>query len=64
MAITDRGFCDLLTLAEKKFHGGLAKHLFQYATNGWQANNSFRMLRPSKAYKVVMQDYADEIVPF
>jgi hypothetical protein len=45
MLIADRGFCDLWTLAERKFHGTFAKEFFKFATNGWQANNSFNTIK-------------------
>jgi len=64
MIIADRGFCDLYTLAEKKFYGSLARIFFKYGSQGWQANNSFNYLQKgvNKCYKVILQDKADEIV--
>ena len=44
MIIADRGFCDLYTLAERKFSGTIAKMLFKYVTVGWQLNNAFNLL--------------------
>ena len=45
MIIADRGFCDLYTIAEKKFYGEIAKVFFKYGSLGWQANNSFNYLQ-------------------
>lgn len=44
MMIADRGFCDLWTLAERKFHGKLALEIFKFFSFGWQACNSFHYL--------------------
>ena len=65
MAIADRGFCDLWTLAEKKFYSIFSAPLLKYTTMGWQAQNSFNFLKfnPKKpCYKVVMCDIADEMI--
>mmetsp|Transcript_21839 Transcript_21839/g.33815 ORF Transcript_21839/g.33815 Transcript_21839/m.33815 type:complete len:107 (+) Transcript_21839:2368-2688(+) len=67
MIIGDRGFCDLWTLAEKKFYGSLAKNLLTLGSDGWQAQNAWNFLMESKnrekpCYKVVVCDIADEIV--
>lgn len=66
MIIADRGFCDLWTLAEKKFFSPLAVPLIKYGTGGWQAQNAYNMLETSKkdkgCYKVVMCDKSDEII--
>jgi hypothetical protein len=66
MIIADRGFCDLWTLAEKKFYTSLAVPLIKYATGGWQAQNAYNMLNtpnvPKTCYKVVMCDKSDEII--
>jgi hypothetical protein len=40
MLIADRGFGDLLSLAERKFFGKFAKTYFKYGSMGWQADNS------------------------
>jgi hypothetical protein len=63
MAIADRGFSDLWTLAEKKFHTRFASSLMKYGTFGWQIQNGFNFLQMSKSYKVIMQDPCDEIIP-
>ena len=64
MCILDRGFSDFWTLAENKFYGKFAKFFFKYFTQGWQANNSFNVLKmsPKKCFKVILQDRSDEIV--
>ena len=64
MIIADRGFCDLYTLAEKKFFGDMARMFFKFGSQGWQANNSYNYLQKGekKCYKVIMQDKADEII--
>jgi hypothetical protein len=64
--IGDRGFCDLWTLADKKFYGEIAISLFKFGTGGWQANNAWNYLKQGdekkKCYKIVMCDINDEIV--
>lgn len=35
MAVADRGFCDLWTLAEKKFYSNFSAPLLKYTTFGW-----------------------------
>jgi hypothetical protein len=66
MIIADRGFCDLWTLADKKFYSDVAIPLIKYGTGGWQAQNAYNMLKiPNKeqgCYKVVMCDKSDEII--
>lgn len=66
MLIADRGFCDLWTLAEKKFYGEFARIFMKMSSFGWQANNSFNYLGiekgESRSYKVIICDPADEIV--
>lgn len=65
MIIADRGFGDLWTLVERKFHGTLASNLFKYGTGGWQVQNAVNYLKTRKknpCYKVVMCDKNDEIV--
>lgn len=67
MVIADRGFCDLWTLAAKKFHGEIATELMKQGTGGWVVNNAWKFLQPhtekgKKCYKVVMCDIHDEIV--
>jgi len=64
MLIADRGFCDLWTLAEKKFYGDFARMFLKVSSFGWQANNSFNYLlsEKGKSYKVIICDPADEIV--
>ena len=47
MIIADRGFCDLWTLADLKFHGKFASKLFKFGSGGWQANNSYNFLAGS-----------------
>ena len=49
MIIADRGFCDLWTLADKKFYSDVAIPLIKYGTGGWQAQNAYNMLKiPNK----------------
>ena len=66
MIIADRGFCDLWTLADKKFYSDVSIPLIKYGTGGWQAQNAYNILKtPLKkegCYKVVMCDKSDEIV--
>jgi dipeptidyl aminopeptidase/acylaminoacyl peptidase len=67
MVICDRGFCDLWTLAEKKFSDKLTSSLMKYGTKGWQVQNAYNYLRHSPnntkpCYKVIMCDLADEII--
>lgn len=66
MIIADRGFCDLWTLADKKFYSDVSIPLIKYGTGGWQAQNAFNILKtPNKkdgCYKVVMCDKSDEII--
>lgn len=79
MLIADRGFCDLWTLAEAKFYGKFAREFFKIATLGWQANNSFKLIKQPKSrdpaseelsnlqnqcYKLILCDKKDEIVSF
>ena len=67
MVIADRGFCDLWTLAEKKFHGKIARSVFKWATGGWQGCNSYNYLKAKKTgtcYKVLLCDQNDEIVNY
>lgn len=40
LAIADRGFCDLWTLADKKFKSKIAIPLIKFGTRGWQLQNS------------------------
>lgn len=65
MLIADRGFGDLYTLAERKFHGIASKEIFKLASDGWQANNAFNYAysgsvkskmknKPFNSYKVIM----------
>lgn len=66
-ALADRGFGDLWTLAERKFHSILATPILKSTTFGWQAHNSFNFLKKNKkpgkrTYKVIIQDHADEII--
>ena len=35
MCIADRGFCDLWTLADRKFYSPIAIPIFKYSTVGW-----------------------------
>ena len=35
MVLADRGFCDLWTLVDRKFHGRLAVELFKFGTGAW-----------------------------
>ena len=35
MVLADRGFGDLWTLIDDKFHGKLAVEFFKYGTRGW-----------------------------
>ena len=44
MLVADRGFCDLWTLAEKKFYGQFAKQFLKVASLGWQVNNSYNFI--------------------
>ena len=60
MLIADRGFCDLWTLAEKKFYGTFAKEFFKFATNGWQANNSFNTIKQYTTNLNLLEDDASE----
>ena len=46
MVIADRGFCDLWTLAAKKFHGEIATELMKQGTGGWVVNNAWKFLQP------------------
>jgi len=79
MLIADRGFCDLWTLAEAKFYGKFAREFFKLATLGWQANNSFKLVKQpqyrdpesgelsqlqNSCYKLILCDKKDEIVSF
>lgn len=41
MAIADRGFSDLYSLAASKFSGSIAKEVYKLATSGWQVDNAF-----------------------
>ena len=60
MLIADRGFCDLWTLAERKFYGNFAKDFFKYATMGWQANNSFNTIKQYTQSPSLASDDASE----
>ena len=68
--ITDRGFCDLWTVAEEKFYGSFALNFFKYSTGGWRANNGYKFVTDeqtsnidsNKCYKIILCDKADEIV--
>ena len=64
MVIVDRGFDNLWTLVERKFHGTLAANLFKYGSGGWNVQNAYEYLKPSESncYKVVMCDKSDDIV--
>ena len=64
MIIADRGFDNLWTLVDRKFHGSLAANLFKFGSGGWQCQNAYNYLKSSdnKCYKVVMCDKNDEIV--
>ena len=67
MIIADRGFCDLWTLAEKKFYGPTAAQLLKQFSFGWQVQNGYNYLKGHltpgvHSYKVVMCDLNDEII--
>lgn len=65
MVIADRGFCDLWTLAEKKFHSKISSSLIKYGTLGWQVQNAYNYLKSSYdqgCYKLIMCDKDDEII--
>jgi len=44
MIIADRGFCDLWTLADKKFYGKIASSMLKQAS-GWQVQNAYNYLK-------------------
>ena len=67
MVICDRGFCDLWTLAERKFYTKLAIPMLKYGTLGWQVQNAHNYLKkPTNSgrpcYKLIMCDKADEMI--
>lgn len=67
MVICDRGFCDLWTLAERKFYTKMAIPMLKYGTLGWQVQNAHHFLeRPVNSerpcYKLIMCDKADEMI--
>lgn len=44
LIVADRGFDNLVDLADYKFFGAIAKNLWLYMTGGWQVNNAFNYL--------------------
>lgn len=65
LAIADRGFGDLWTIAEKTCKGQSGISLMTLGTPDWQIQNGFNFLRPNKrrqTYKLIMQDRNDELV--
>ena len=44
LIVADRGFDNLVDLADYKFFGSVARNLWLYMTGGWQVNNAFNYL--------------------
>jgi hypothetical protein len=66
VAIADRGFGDLWTLAELKFGNAFASSMLRVGTGGWQVQNSYDFLKSNlkehQTYKVIIQDVNDEMI--